>query len=311
MGILQGVQIDLLESGNNNNDIFAMANITVNSPFALDIQNAFINDEFVRLNDELTYLDTQTVFIFDGADNYFVGSWGRWSVSGTGSGFTGNVPILNSISMESGGDFFKLAGSINLATGGGSLSSMSIRLDDFQMAVVGSIRINANLDFIGGSIKSIAITDADESLTINGTITLNTMGDLAGGTINSFSYEDSSGNKFAASGIAMNTATFLELTENHTDLSDLFQALNLNSNDIIISGASNDQLNGGGGRDVLSGNGGVDTLDGGCGLPTAADQGLLAVGAFQRDERLAGVAGRGIAGGDGDKGLHLSVTPGA
>jgi Ca2+-binding RTX toxin-like protein len=242
-----------------------MADITVNSPFALDIRDAFVNADFSRLDGELSDLDAQPVFIYDGADNYFVGSWGRWSVSGKGSGFTGNTPILNSMSMQSGGDFFKLAGSINLVTGGGSLKSMSIRLDDFQISVVGSIRINPDLNFIGGSVKSIVIMDAGLSLTLTGAITLNSDGDLAGGTINSFSYSDGSGHQFAVSGIAMSTAKFLELTENHDDLQALFDALDTKSNDVISSGAASDHLYGGGGRDVLIGHGGTDTLEGGIG----------------------------------------------
>ncbi len=55
----------------------------------------------------------------------------------------------------------------------------------------------------------------------------------------------------------------------------------------------------------------VGPAHGHCGLPAAADQGLGTVGASEADQRLAGVAGRGIAGRNGDEGGHFSTTPGA
>ena len=55
----------------------------------------------------------------------------------------------------------------------------------------------------------------------------------------------------------------------------------------------------------------VDAVHRNRGVPAAADQGFPAVRTAQADKGFARVAGRRIARGDGDEGLHFSTTPGA
>jgi serralysin len=247
-----------------------MANVSFSNWSAINL-NEFTTSLDTELQSQLSQFDSLTGSpeIISSSSTQFTGFWGPWTVAGQGSNFGSSSAIVTSISLVNGGDSIKLAGSVG--ENGGVITALSVVAGDFHISETGSINLNSNFDFVGGTIKSASISFDGYSASFKGSVAINSNGDFTGGTVTSFSFQDAAGHKLSVSGISIDFSTFDDLTNTdlgYTDLTDLFNTLNFDSNDTITAGLGDDSISGGTGNDSLSGGDGNDTLDGGVGADT-------------------------------------------
>jgi Ca2+-binding RTX toxin-like protein len=249
-----------------------MANVSFSNWTAINL-NEFTTSLDTELQNQLSQFDSLTgePVITDFSSTQFTGFWGPWTAVGQGSNFGSSSAIVTSILLVNGSNSITLAGSVG--ENGGVITALSVVADGFHFSETGSISLNSNFDFVGGTINSVSVSFDGHSASFAGSVTINSNGDFTGGTITSFSFQDAGGHKLSVSGISISYSSFDALTNTdlgHTDLTDLFNTLNFNGNDIITAGLGDDSLSGGAGNDSLSGGDGNDTLDGGIGVDTLA-----------------------------------------
>lgn len=228
------------------------------------IQNESIN----KFGDSFGFLtDDGDLSVSSYSNTSFKGLWGSYAFSVTGNNFTSGSSTINftSLSFKNTLESLKISGSASyniysesMVSGYFSKLEYSNYLGD-SAQLTGEFRFDNNDQYINSKVTSFSVTLSGYSLALSGNLTLNTVGDITGGTVNSISFTDNQGRKLQISDIAQDFNYLDALTDNVSNLSNLYNTLNFSGNDTITAGATDDILDGQAGADTLIGGLGNDT----------------------------------------------------
>lgn len=215
-------------------------------------------DQFVDIlaDDSLAYGVTKY------SNSSISGYWGGYQFAVKGNSFSSYTPTITSITFSNNVELFKLSGKMSLNSDGETVdgyisninysnTSTAVGFNFMGKAYVSSFDGTVSYTFSGNkySYSGNFITDVNDP---------SGMG-IISGTVTGFSFENAQGDKINVSGVSIDYATFVSLTNTSSNILNLYAALSFDGNDTVTGTSGDDSLDGGAGTDTLIGGQGNDT----------------------------------------------------
>lgn len=227
-------------------------------------------DQFVDIlaDDSLAYGVTKY------SNSSISGYWGGYQFAIKGNSFSSNTPTVTSITFSNNVELFKLSGKMSLNSDGETVDGYISNINYSNTSTAVGFNFSGK-GYVGSFDGTVSYTFSGNKYSYSGNF-ITDVNDPSGmgiisGTVTGFSFENAQGDKINVSGVSLDYATFVSLTNTTSNISNLYAALSFDGND-TITGTS--------GNDTLDGEGGVDTLIGGAGNDTYVVD-LLSNGALQ------------------------------